>query len=96
MSADLPPSVADRLPGYRREELLSPAGAALLVATLLEDGTSAELAWLAGALGRPTLAAWLAARGGRQLSARSRALWTRRLGPAPATPELARELWPLA
>ena len=70
-------------------------GAAL--ARLLEDGDREDRAWLAGELGRPVLAAWVARHGARRLSRRSRALWfvALGLGEAPRNPA-AEALWPLA
>jgi hypothetical protein len=63
----------------------------------MEEGDGEELRWLLAAVGRAPLAALLAAHGGRRLSRRSRAFWSRVLGvaSAPGHP-LARELWPLA
>lgn len=68
-----------------------------LLARLLEEGDSADLRWLTGHLPEDELVAWLAARGGRALSHRSRVFWELLLGvdAAPAHP-LAPELWPLA
>lgn len=66
-----------------------------LLARLLEEGDSRDLAWLTGELPEEELVAWLAARGGRALSHRSRVFWELVLGTeaGPAHP-LAAELWP--
>lgn len=67
-----------------------------VLARVLEDGDSRDLAWLVATVGEEGLARWLAERGGRQLSRRSRAFWRRVLTTEPATPHpLAEELWPL-
>jgi len=70
---------------------------ALVIGTLLEEGSSAELAWLTDRVGEAALGEWLTRRGGRQLSRRSRAFWELVLGRAagPPSPPLAAELWPL-
>lgn len=67
-----------------------------LIGRLLEEGDREDLTWLAGRYGEERLRAWLAARGGRQLSRRSRAFWRRMLAsePAPAA-SATEELWPL-
>lgn len=85
------PAGARRLFPHYREEDLTPD---LLVARLLEDGGGDDLAWLVGVYGEERLAAWLVERGGRQLSARSRAFWQIVLGREAARP-LACDLWPL-
>lgn len=72
------------------------AASPLLVARLLEDGDGRDLASLFESMGESAVAAWLAERGGRQLSRRSRAFWTLVLGVpagAPVTPH--DDLWPL-
>ena len=66
-----------------------------LIARLLEDGDGADLAWLARAVPEAELAAWLAGRGGRQLSARSRAYWRIVLGVETPGGLSSPELWPL-
>jgi hypothetical protein len=96
---DLPAGVRRLFPHYEPADL-DPArgGGSLLVARLLEDGDGADLAWLAGAVPEPDLAAWLERRGGRQLSVRSRAFWQLLLGrPAAGEPPAANRsaLWPL-
>lgn len=68
-----------------------------VIAETLEAGDRSELAALGQALGRETLAAFVAQQGGRKLSARSRRFWSRALGlPVPAAHPLAEQLWPLA
>jgi hypothetical protein len=67
-----------------------------LIARLLEDGDSADLAWLCRNVPEPELADWLERRGGRQLSVRSRAFWEVVLGrPAGGEVPVRREIWPL-
>jgi|HubBroStandDraft_3_1064219.scaffolds.fasta_scaffold00658_2 hypothetical protein len=63
----------------------APAGAtgpelSRVIARLLEDGDSADLAWLSAAVGEPALAAWLERHGERALSRRSLAFWGVALG----------------
>ena len=89
------PAGARRLFPHHADEDLTPERApALLVARLLEDGDAADLTWLTAAFPEERLAAWLAARGGRQLSARSRAFWEVVLGKEGSAP-VACDLWPL-
>lgn len=67
---------------------------------LLEEGGGDELRSLVGGLegdAEAVLASWLAERGGRELSRRSRAFWELVLAvPAGPVHPLAEELWPLA
>jgi hypothetical protein len=51
-----------------------------VIARLLEDGDSADLAWLSAAVGEPALADWLERHGERALSRRSLAFWEVALG----------------
>jgi hypothetical protein len=82
--------------GYNEGDLTPERGGSLLIARLLEDGDSRDLAWLAGVTSEPDLADWLGRHGGRQLSRRSRAFWEVVLGreAGPAAPG-AEDLWPL-
>jgi hypothetical protein len=67
-----------------------------VIGRLLEDGDGADLRWLFANVPEEAAAAWLGERGGRQLSARSRAFWEVLLGvPAGPASEIGRELWPL-
>lgn len=81
---------------YEESDLTPDRGGSLLLARLLEDGDSADLASLVAQTPEPALADWLARHGGRQLSRRSRAFWEVVLGreAGPAVPG-AQELWPL-
>lgn len=101
------PEAARRLfHGYADADLYDPSdpedpsdiaqGRSLLISRLLEDGDSADLAWLCRNLSEEELGAWLESRGGRQLSVRSRAFWEVVLGRAagPAAPA-GSALWPL-
>jgi len=82
--------------GYEAEDLDAPAALPFRLGRLLEDGDSADLRRLFAEVPEPVAAAWLADRGGRQLSIRSRAFWEVTLGtaPGPASPETP-ALWPL-
>lgn len=74
-----------------------PSRRTAVIAATLEAGDRRELAALGRALGRESLAAFVAQHGGRKLSARSRRFWSRALGlPVPAAHPLAEQLWPLA
>ena len=69
----------------------------LVIAQILEEGSRAELAWLAATVGREEIAAFVRERSGRKLSARNRRFWSRALGVAePERHPLAEQLWPLA
>lgn len=67
-----------------------------VVARVLQEGDSTDLGWLTERFGEAELARVVAERGGRLLSRRTRAFWSRVLGVAPS-PEhpLAGALWPL-
>jgi hypothetical protein len=83
-------------PHYEGADLEAPAARSFLLARLLEDGDSADLRGLFAEVPEPAAAAWLAARGGRQLSTRSRAFWAVVLGtPAGPPSPIASALWPL-
>ena len=89
----LPEDTRRLFSGYSEADL---EASPLLIGRLLEDGDSHDLAWLCRTLPEAELALWLEARGGRQLSVRSRAFWEvvldREAGPeAPARSAL----WPL-
>jgi hypothetical protein len=83
-------------PNYAEEDLEAPETRPFLLARLLEDGDSADLRRLFVEVPEAVAAAWLAARGGRQLSVRGRAFWERVLGttPSPVSPDVS-ALWPL-
>lgn len=101
-SLDLPTLRLERMPaGTRRlvagygDDALE-RGAAWVIPRLLEDGDAADLAWLFSELGEEAVARWLTARGGRQLSGRSRRYWATVLGAEPSPPHpLGEELWTL-
>lgn len=90
---ELPEETRRLFPGYAEADL---AASSLLIGRLLEDGDSHDLAWLCRTLPEVELALWLEARGGRQLSVRSRAFWEvvldRQAGPEAASRSA---LWPL-
>jgi hypothetical protein len=93
---EIPPAVLRLFPHHPVESLLTPEGRSLLIARLLEDGDRQDLAWMWSVIDPSEVRAWFEARGGRQLSRRSRTFWEVLLGlthrPSP-TP--AEELWPL-
>ncbi|MGH9362714.1 MAG: hypothetical protein ACRD2T_12435 [Thermoanaerobaculia bacterium] len=91
----LPEGARRLFPHHAVAELTPERAPALLIARLLEDGDAADLAWLTAVFPEERLAAWLAERGGRQLSALSRAFWEVVLGRAAQAPAVASELWPL-
>lgn len=73
------------------------ASADFLFSRLLEDGGGPDLCWLFARHGEAAARRWVARRGSRALSARSRAYWSLVLdSPAPAASTVARDLWPLA
>lgn len=90
----LPSATARLFPAGHQLRL--PEDRAALIERLLEEGDGDDLTWLVDELGEAALADWLAERGGRRLSRRSRAFWERVLG-AEAGPSarIAEELWPL-
>jgi hypothetical protein len=95
--APLPAAIRVRFPGYADAVLRDPAHRAFVAARLMEEGSGDELRWLLDAVGGEVLASLLARRGGRMLSRRSRAFWSRVLAVESSPPHpLAPELWPLA
>ena len=95
---DAPPTaVLQRFSGHHAATLLRAEHRDFLIGRLLEEGDGAELRWLLQRVGRNAVASFVARRGGRQLSRRSRAFWSAAVGveAAPAT-ALQHELWPLA
>jgi len=93
--AELPASVERHFP--EGVELDDPLGRALAIATLLEDGDRADLAWLGARVPRAELVAWFDRHAARRLSKRSRSFWAAVLDrDAAAAPPLAEALWPLA
>ena len=93
----IPPPAARRLfPDQQPADLDLGSAAPFVIERLLEDGDGADLAWLFAALPEPRVSAWLAERGGRRLSRRSRAFWSLVLGATAETADAARaDLWPL-
>jgi hypothetical protein len=91
LSVDLPEDTRRLFPGYADLEA-SP----FLIGRLLEDGDSHDLAWLCRTFPEAELALWLEARGGRQLSVRSRAFWEMVLDRSAGGEVASRSaLWPL-
>lgn len=90
-----PPAEALRLfPHYDPGDLDAAPG--FLIARLLEDGDGDDLRWLFAAVGEEAVRCWFAERGGRQLSARSRAFWRVALASEPSVSTAGSEdLWPL-
>jgi hypothetical protein len=94
---ELPAAVRVRFSGYDEAALCQPGYRPFVIGRLLEEGTGEELRWLLATVGKPALAAFVRAHGGRALSRRSRAFWQRVLAvEAAAPPPLVSELWPLA
>ncbi|MES1243563.1 MAG: hypothetical protein ABUT39_18290 [Acidobacteriota bacterium] len=90
---ELPEETRRLFPGYAEADL---GASPLLIGRLLEDGDSHDLAWLCRTVPEAELALWLEARGGRQLSVRSRAFWEVVLGrEAGPVAESGSALWPL-
>jgi len=83
-------------PHYEVGDIEIPGALPFVLARLLEEGDSADLRALFAEAPEAEAAAWLAARGGRQLSIRSRAFWEVVLG-TPASPPspVSSALWPL-
>jgi hypothetical protein len=77
---DIPPGTLRLFPDHDPGDLAPGEDASLLISRLLEDGDSADLAWLARTVPEPALAGWLGRRGARRLSLRSRAFWEVLLG----------------
>jgi len=88
----LPEPALRLFPGYTDRDLAE--GLPFLITRLLEDGDTADLAWLFRAVPESELSACLESRGGRQLSVRSRAFWEVVLD-RPAGGEARNPLWPL-
>ncbi len=93
--APLAPATLLRLfPHHRAEEVATHPQ--LVIARLLEDGDGADLRWLFATVGEEAVRRWFAERGGRQLSARSRAFWRVALASGPSASTAGSEdLWPL-
>jgi hypothetical protein len=83
-------------PHHEEEAVDAPKTLPFVLARLLEDGDSSDLRALFAEVPEPEVAFWLASRGGRQLSTRSRAFWEVVLG-TPASPPspVSSALWPL-
>jgi hypothetical protein len=89
----LPEETRRLFPGYADSDL---EASPFLICRLLEDGDSHDLAWLCRTFPEAELALWLEARGGRQLSVRSRAFWEVVLNRQAGDKDLSRSaLWPL-
>ena len=92
-----PASVVARLFSYRSADLADPRYRDFLVASLLEEGTASELAWLRTVIDDAEIARWVEHHGTRRLSRRNRAFWGRLFGVSPPPPDaLTQLLWPLA
>jgi hypothetical protein len=90
------PSSLQRLFPDSAAGLLSEPANPVVIARILEEGEEADLRWLTETLDEGELGRWLEARGGRQLSPRSRSFWCLVLGTAPSpASELQEELWNL-
>ena len=89
---DLPEETRRLFSGYAEADLQA---SPFLIGRLLEDGDSHDLAWLCRTFPEPELALWLEARGGRQLSVRSRAFWEVVLDRQAGDEASRSALWPL-
>ena len=92
----LPGGTQRLFPHYDERDLDLQRSRSLILSRLLEDGDSADLAWLMASLPEEEIAGWFGRHGGRQLSRRSHEFWRVVLGrdPGPVHPE-AQALWPL-
>lgn len=90
----IPAAAARHFAHEELESLRPPSGRGLLIGRLLEDGDGEDLRGLFSEFPEPEIAAWLARRGARKLSRRSRAFWTHVLGTPVGEPAGA-ALWPL-
>lgn len=90
----LPEGARRLFPHYDAVDL--DATPSLVIGRLLEDGDGEDLQWLFATFGEEAVRHWFAERGGRQLSARSRAFWRLVLGVEPrASVPGSEDLWPL-
>jgi hypothetical protein len=97
LSLELPQETRRLFPGLFPGDIEPDPGASpFVIGRLLEDGDSRDLAWLCRTFPEAELALWLEARGGRQLSVRSRAFWEVVLGRTAGGEVSSRSaLWPL-
>jgi hypothetical protein len=98
---DIPPGTSRLFPDHDPGDLAG-GDPSFVIARLLEDGDSADLAWLVRTVPEAALADWLERRGARGLSLRSRAFWEvvlgRRAGGALSEGEaetVRKAIWPL-
>ncbi len=88
---DSPEQTRRLFPDLADDRELAPGDFA--IGRLLEDGDRVDLRWLTASVGREGLVSWLTRRGGRQLSRRSLAFWSRVLDVD--LPQRDDPLWPL-
>ena len=97
-TSERPPFSTGRLfPELAREDLARFALGAFVIGRLLEEGDTQDLRWLTRVVGEQELRRWLAERGPRQLSRRSRAFWSLLLSRSPtrtSTADRESPLWP--
>jgi hypothetical protein len=101
----LPAETLRLFDGYDPNALAAPEARAFVIGRLLEEGESADLAWLGATVDRDALVDWMEHRADRQLSRRSRLFWRsvlalrpsrRSASPLPEDTAPPREaLWPL-
>ena len=94
-----PPAELRRLfPDFSDRDISQLEPTSFVIGRILEEGDTTDLRWLCARSGEAQLAAWLEARGDRQLSRRSRAFWSLLLaspGEAARRPDAQdNPLWP--
>lgn len=89
------PTALGRLfPGMSSGDIECPEAIGFVIGRVLEEGDREDLHWLSEQVEEPRLRKWLAERGSRQLSRRSRAFWSLLLSTSDSgLPE--NPLWPL-
>jgi hypothetical protein len=75
-SQRVPLSTGRLFPGLTPAVLGRSENEAFVIGRLLEEGDTQDLRWLVRTVGEEALERWLASRGERQLSRRSRAFWS--------------------
>jgi hypothetical protein len=89
------PAVACRLFPHQLEAPDPKRYPDFIIERLLDEGDSADLAWLVRRFGEAQLATWVAAHGARRLTRRSLALWSLALDVEGPPAAAGGELWPL-
>ena len=96
MNDSLPHSTHRLFAHYRDRDLLAEENLDFVIGRLLEEGNGDDLRWLTTVVTEPELARWLALRGDRQLSRRSRCFWELTLETSSREASLGSiQTWPL-